>query len=294
MADSQPFTIRIFVADGDPDGLRVIERSNWNGKALVFPRSLLPDIKKREEFERTGVYLLLGPREEGDGEMLYIGEGDPVRPRLEAHYSKKDFWNRAVFFVTGQQGALNKAHVQYLEARLIEMALAAKRLPLDNQNTPNRPTLNEADQADMEVFLVNLLQILPLLGNSAFERPNVARSATRKRLFVETKGIKAKGYESTEGFVVCAGSQAARDTTPSMEAYAPGRIEERKKLIASGVLLAQNDRYVFTQDYAFGSPSTAATMVMGRNANGRTEWKDKTGKTLKAIQEALATDDSAV
>ena len=166
-----PFSIRIFVASGDPDGLRIIERSNWNGRALVFPRPLLPDVKKREEFGRTSVYLLLGPQEDGDGDLLYIGEGDPVRPRLESHFSKKDFWNRGVFFVAGQEGALNKAHVQYLEARLVELANTAKRMSLDNQNQPNRPTLNEADQADMEVFLGHMLQILPLLGISAFEKP---------------------------------------------------------------------------------------------------------------------------
>ena len=132
MNEIHPFSIRIFVANGDPDGLRIIERSNWNGKVMMFPRPLLPDVKKREEFSRTGVYLLLGPREDGEGEMLYIGEGDPVRPRLENHFSKKDFWNRGVFFVTGQEGALNKAHVQYLEARLIELANTAKRMSLDN------------------------------------------------------------------------------------------------------------------------------------------------------------------
>ncbi|MEJ1363746.1 MAG: GIY-YIG nuclease family protein [Candidatus Sedimenticola sp. (ex Thyasira tokunagai)] len=117
MNESPPFSIRIFVANGDPDGLRIIERSNWSGRAVVFPRSLLPEVKKREEFERTGIYLLLGPSDDGEGETLYIGEGDPVRPRLESHYSQKDFWNRGIFFVTGQAAALNKAHVQYLEAR---------------------------------------------------------------------------------------------------------------------------------------------------------------------------------
>jgi hypothetical protein len=39
-----PFTLHIFVADGDPDGLRVIERSNWIGKALI-PTSLDPSLK---------------------------------------------------------------------------------------------------------------------------------------------------------------------------------------------------------------------------------------------------------
>ncbi len=32
-----PFSLRIFVADGDPDGLRLVERSNWIGKAVIFP-----------------------------------------------------------------------------------------------------------------------------------------------------------------------------------------------------------------------------------------------------------------
>ena len=96
---STPFSLRIFVADGDPDGLRVVERSNWIGKALVFPRALLPRVKARDELGQTGVYLLLGPREDGEGEMLFIGEGDPIRPRLESHYAQKDFCSRAMCFV---------------------------------------------------------------------------------------------------------------------------------------------------------------------------------------------------
>jgi hypothetical protein len=114
MSNQTPFSLHIFVADGDPDGLRLVERSNWIGKALIFPRALYPQVRNRSEFQQTGVYLLLGPRTQGDGDTLYIGEGDPVRPRLEDHYAKKDFWTKAVFFVAGP-GQLNKAHVQYLE-----------------------------------------------------------------------------------------------------------------------------------------------------------------------------------
>ena len=40
---------------------------------------------------------------------------------------------------------------------------------------------------------------------------------------------------------------------------------------------------IFTKDMLFLSPSTAAAMVLGRNSNGLTEWKDKNGKTLKEI-----------
>jgi hypothetical protein len=95
-----PFSLRIFVADGDPDGLRIVEKSNWIGKALVFPRALLPQVKARPELAQTGVYLLLGPRPDGEGDMLYVGEGDPIRPRLESHYAQKDFWTRAIGFTT--------------------------------------------------------------------------------------------------------------------------------------------------------------------------------------------------
>ena len=158
-----PFSLRIFVADGDPDGLRLVERSNWIGKAVMFPRALYPQVRTRPEFQQTGVYLLLGPRPQGDGELLYVGEGDPVRPRLEDHYAKKDFWTRAVFFVAGL-GQLNKAHVQYLEAELVSRAKAAKRTPLENGNTPAQPSLSEADRADMDVFLNNILGMLPESG----------------------------------------------------------------------------------------------------------------------------------
>jgi hypothetical protein len=35
---NDPFTIRIFVPDGDPDGVRIIDRMNWTGLGIVFPR----------------------------------------------------------------------------------------------------------------------------------------------------------------------------------------------------------------------------------------------------------------
>ena len=35
-----PFTIRIFVPDGAPEGVRLIDRMNWTGIGLAFPSSL--------------------------------------------------------------------------------------------------------------------------------------------------------------------------------------------------------------------------------------------------------------
>jgi hypothetical protein len=285
----KPFSLRIFVADGDPVGLRLVERSNWVGKAIVFPRALLPKIKHRAELNQTGVYLLLGPREDGEGEMLYIGEGDPVRPRLESHYAQKDFWNRAVCFVAAP-GQLNKAHVQFLEANLVRLAKAAKRLPLDNANHPAEPSLSEADCADMQVFLENMLGMLPVLGIHAFEQTApMAAIAASTMLTCKGKGISASGYEATQGFVVKVGSQAVGEAAPSMQQQR-GMFDLRQELIGNGVLQRDGDHFSFAQDYVFSSPSTAAAIVLGRNANGRTEWKNDSGRTLKALQEQLAVE----
>ena len=53
---TSPFSLRIFVADGDPDGLRIVERSSWIGKALVYPCALQPQVKARPEVARTALY----------------------------------------------------------------------------------------------------------------------------------------------------------------------------------------------------------------------------------------------
>lgn len=288
MAAAPPFSLRIFVADGDPDGLRIVERSNWIGKALMFPRALFTTVRIRPEFQQTGVYLLLGPRNDGDGEMLYIGEGDPVRPRLENHYASKDFWTRAVFFVAGT-GQLNKAHVQYLEAQLVTRAKTAKRVPLENGNVPGEPTLSEADRADMDVFLSNILGMLPVLGIHAFEQtPQVTARPSMPLLKCQGKGVVAEGQDTPQGFVVKQNSRAAKEYTPSLKEHFPGYIERREEIIRSGVLVLDGDSYRFTQDFTFNSPSLASSLVLGRASNGRTDWKNDKGVTLKELQEAQA------
>lgn len=276
---STPYSIRMFLPDGDPDGLRLIEKSNWTGLGVVFSRSGYKDALKREEFQRTGVYVLVGTSEESSLPTVYIGEGDPVRPRLDSHYAKKDFWNWGVFFVTSNQ-SLNKAHVKYLESRLIQQAKDAKQCNLDNSNDSTKPTLSEADIADMESFIQDMFKVSPLVGLSVFEKPNQARGE-RNLLYIKAKGIKAKGYETSRGFVVLEGSEGVTKEVPSIHQYLTNL---RNDLVKKGVLQGKNGHYVFTEDYIFSSPSTAAGVVLGRSSNGRTCWRNGNGKTLKAIQ----------
>jgi hypothetical protein len=169
--DSDPFTIRIFVVDGDPEGVRLVDRMNWTGVSIVFPRERWPSARNRAELGRTGVYILVGYKE-GDEDLptLYIGEGDAVRDRIDSHAQTKDFWEDGYAFTTSNNG-LNKAHVRWLERELIQQAKKAGRSKLDNGTAPPEPPLSEAERADSRAFLREILQVLPILGLRAFEEP---------------------------------------------------------------------------------------------------------------------------
>ena len=279
----RPFSIKIFVPDGDPDGLRLVEKSNWTGIGVVFNRTNYKQVVGRPEFAKTGVYVLVGFPEGGSLPTIYVGEGDPVRDRLNQHYSKKDFWEWAVFFVT-KDGSLNKAHVQRMEWRLLDLAKTAKQSKLDNANSPFPPTLSDAECADVDSFLLDMLSIFPLLGLGVFEKTEATKKPS-SLLYLDSKGIKATGYEDPKGFVVCKGSQVLKEEQATIHQYMS---TQRKDLLEQGVLADDGHNYVFTQEQPFGSPSTAAGVILGRTANGRTEWKTKDGTTLKELQTAAA------
>jgi hypothetical protein len=283
MTKSPGFSVRIFIPSGEPEGMRFVEKSNWTGHGLVFPRALFVEARQRKELKRAGVYVLWGPSESGQLPRVYVGEGDAVLQRLDEHARTKDFWTHAVVFTSKDQN-LNKAHVQHLEARLVALAGEAKRAELDNGNVPQRPALSEADVADAEGFLADLLLCLPVVGVSFFEKAK-ADGARSRDLFLKAKGIEARGVDGSEGFVVRAGSQAVRDEVASIHAYMS---DLRKSLLTQRVLEPAGTGYRLTQDYTFNSPSTAAGVLLGRSSNGRVEWKDAQGRTLKEIQEAEA------
>lgn len=282
---ARAFSIRIFVPGGDPDGLRLVEKSNWTGVGVVFSRSNYKDVVSRPEFDRTGVYVLIGSSESSALPVVYVGEGDPVKDRLAQHQQKKDFWEWAVFFVT-KDNSLNKAHVQHLEARLHELARRAKRCNLDNLQSPSAPTLSEPERADVESFLEDVLSIFPLLGVSVFEQADAPRQSNSSPVLqLSAKGITARGYEDPRGFIVCGGSGAVSDEVPSIHQYLTTM---RQDLLATGVLTAAGNELRFTKDHIFGSPSTAAGVILGRSSNGREVWKTADGRSLKDLQAATA------
>lgn len=280
-------SIRIFLADGIADGVWVVEKSNWTGKALMAPRTRYKDLRARADLDGPGVYLLAGPTESGVPVVrIYIGETDDLPGRLDSHNKTKDFWNRVIVF-TSKDDNLNKAHIRYLEARLISLAKAANRAELENGNVGSMPPLSEPDTAEAEAFLREMLLIYPVLGLLAFQKAEELPSSS-VRLFLTGKDTKAEGTETAEGFVVYAGSLARAETVPSIHAYG---IQIRQALLDKGVFIVDGPNLRLTEDYVFPSPSTAAMVLLGRTSNGRVEWKSSNGKTLKELQSADGPDE---
>ena len=245
----------------------------------------MADGLKRAEAKQTGVYILIGTSETGD--LAYIGESEDMAQRLRQHALSKDWWDQAVLITTAGD-ALHKAHVKYLESRLVELAKAAAQMPLENGNVPPRSSLNEAAIANMESFLDTLQMVLPAIRVDVFQsglRTPVAlpddKSADATPIFLLSmpkRGVEAKARMLGGKFVMLAGSQIRS------EWVAMGRTHESyanlyESLTDSGVIKQDADSAYISSDYAFSSPSAAASVATGRTANGRTEWKLSDGRT---------------
>ena len=276
-------TVRIFLTKGSPTSVRTAEISNWTGKALAGPRSQLEDMLKREEAGKPGVYFLSGVNPESGRDRVYIGEAEVIRSRIKGHLDR-EFWKTLVFFVSKDEN-LTKAHIKYLEGKLIDTARSVGRFELENSQASGSH-LPESDAADMDVFLYRMEQLLPILGQE-FLKPVVRNEVKSKKadlLYCEIKGLRATGRQTENGFVVLKGSEAVLEERPSTQKYQYAA-NLRTILKADGVVEEKKDRLVFLADHEFSSPSAAAAVVHGGQANGLTAWKDGKGLSLKQKEE---------
>jgi len=275
-------TLKMFLAFGDPKRLRTVELSNWTGKAVSGPRSELSKVLEREESNSAGVYFLTGVDPSTNKNVIYIGEAECIKDRVKNHLSK-DFWNNIAFFITKDEN-LTKAHIRYIEGRLIEMAKSADRFIVMNSQSSGAK-LPESDREDMEVFLEKMQQILPVLGIEAFVQTtsDMVSNSEKELLTCKIKNVHASGYLTPNGIVVLAGSEAVLEERASAKKW-PSVLAQRNKLIESGSLVKKNDKYVFKKDIEFSSPSSAAAVIHGGSTNGLMAWVNSEGKSLKDIQ----------
>lgn len=274
-------TIQMFIFDGDPNGRIMCELSNWNGRVYKIARRELSVFSNRKDANNTGIYFLFG-KNESNKDTIYIGEAEKVSDRLKQHLNDNNYWNDCVAVIS-KDNLLNKAHVKFLEHKFYKQAVESGRFEIINSSVPTLSSVSEYDEAMLEEFISNAKLLVNTLGYKAFESISLNSNNTNEDAVIfhikAARGANATGYTVSDGFVVKKDSVIASSTTPSMS----GSLKQlRKNLIDDGTINSMNR---FTKDYIFTSPSLAAAVVMGRNANGRIEWKTDEGITIKQIEE---------
>lgn len=288
-------SILIFLVDGTPQGPRLVQRPSWTGSFLAFARADYSQARKRPEMSRTGAYVLVGPDPtEPLRRRAYIGEGDAIIARVDAHQREKDFWTHA-YVLTTKDDSLNKAHGRYIEARLLALAKAAGVASIDNGTEPDPANLSEPETAEMETYLDYALPLFPLVGVNVFEsveepppvtsakptEDGAATATTTERLYLTTQLTQAEGEDQSRGFLVLEDSKGRREKMKMQRGYE----QLRDTLLHEGILVEEGDHIRLVRSYLFDSPSAAASVLAGGNKNGRTEWRDADGRTLKELEE---------
>ena len=94
-----------------------------------------------------------------------------------------------------------------------------------------------------------------------------------------TNGILAFGVYRGDSFEIIEDSQVDMSRKTNLEKYNL----LREKLIDSGKIVLENNKYILKMNLKFDSPSGASEFVLGGSRNGWTEWKDEENKTLDEI-----------
>lgn len=286
-------SINLFLMDGEPSGRMKCTLANWTGVAYKIPRTALDLCKERDDLKQSGIYFLFGSSEQSGKNAVYVGQagarknGEGLLYRLQEHKRNpdKDYWTEAVVFTTSNN-SFGPTEISYLENRFCGLALAANRYDVKNGNDPTQGNITEEKESELEEFVDNARIVMGTLGHRVFEPLSTPSVATKDEahpamqelmLYLKRKShksgktIEATCKQTSEGFVVLAGSQIERIDSQSIPV---GIKKARKTAKISNEGLLQ-------EDVLFQSPSYAVAFVIGGHANGLTEWKTADGVTLK-------------
>lgn len=290
--------INMFLMDGEVTGKIKCTLSNWTGVIYKIPRIQLGDLKSRDEMKQSGIYFLFGRDEDKQKDVTYIGRattrknGEGVLLRIQEHTrdTHADYFNDVIILTT-QNNSFGPTEISYLENKFTQLAKEAGRYIVKNGNDPNPGNVTEEKESELDEIVENTLMIIGTLGYRVFVpmTKGVSQDLTdnhstylylKRKTKKSNKVIEATCERTTEGFVVLEGSQVEIKDSP----YLPASLKEmRQNLIASRVI----QDGVLKEKQLFSSPSYAAAFLLGMQTNGRTDWKDQDGRTLKELEELI-------
>ena len=283
----------LFLIDGEATGRIKCTLSNWTGLAYKIPRSYLEKSKERQDLKQSGVYFLIEKNENGDDEV-YIGQastrknGEGVLFRVIEHLKDNKYFSEVVILIT-QNNSFGPTEISYLENRFTNLALVAGRYTVRNGNEPNIGNVTEEKESELEEFIKYSKMVLGVLGYKVFipilntTEKIIEKNQKESKFYLSRKSkksqqlIQASCIRTNEGFVVLKDSMIEGIDSEAI----PLAIKElRTKCKANKEIF--NGK--LTKNLLFNSPSYAAAFVLGMQTNGRVDWKDENGITLKELE----------
>ena len=290
--------INMFLMDGEVTGIIKCTLSNWTGVIYKIPRIQLADLKSRDEMKQSGIYFLFGRNEDKQKDVTYIGQatnrknGEGVLLRVQEHTRDihADYFNDVIVLTT-QNNSFGPTEISYLENKFTQLAKEAGRFIVKNGNEPNSGNITEEKQSELDEVVENTLMIVGTLGYRVFvpmtkkvgqhiSEGNSTHFYLKRKTKKSNRMIEAICEQTSEGFVVLKGSQVEMIDSPTL----PTSLKElRKELMEANVIKDG----ILQENQLFSSPSYAAAFLLGMPTNGRTDWKNQNGKTLKKLEEMI-------
>lgn len=268
------------------DGISKCTIKNWIGVVYIVPRTLIDVGKQIDNFNRSGVYLLLGTTEK-DEDAVYIGQADirknekGVLHRIIEPHKSIDYWTESIIFTT-VDNSLGATELNYLEYRLHEISLDADRCKVTNGGAPHKGSLPEEKEDEMEDFIDFIRMVVRALGRKVFEpvAGGIPESEIEDQIF-HSRGKKSAALAklTDDGIVVLRGSHLATVITKS----APKQVNRLRAKFSDSI----DSTFVLTKDIRFTSPSAAAGFVGGASLNGNDYWVTDDGVTLGQYLESV-------
>lgn len=261
--------------DGEPNGVRICRCTLSTMTTVFVPRLLLSRAKQIVDLPTRGIYYLVND-EDGAISRLYVGQTKQGIVRLDDHNAKKDFWNKAILFLSNDIQSFSLDNISALEKYAIEQATASKRYIVENKVDP-RYVIDQYQKPTIEQIYEEISFVMGTFGYQIEDSDDAL--ADVKLFYTSRRGVRAHGVYTGDTFDVLEGSPVDLKVKPKLDRYE----KLRQELLASGDLVQDGDGGRLMKTVAFSTPSGAADFVLGGSNNGWVEWKDSDKQTLDAL-----------
>ena len=294
-------TISVELIDGDSEGWIKCEIKYWTGLVYKIPRAQLKKHNDIQYLYQNCVYFLLGRDNEKKCDFIYVGQAAERSynrgisdQRMQEHIRKNDVkkWTEVIILTTSDN-TLGSTELDYLEYMFYETAKNANRYDVRNKNTPHKCTIKK-DKQHIDDFIKKAKNIVSVLGYKPFVPLNESQSTKSektdtnfddaeilhlKREIKNVGRVDASCIQTDEGFVVLKGSVISLVEGTDI----PNSVKEKRK--TASVDKEGDTIGILKEDILLTSASAAAKFVIGKMADGLTDWKNESNQNLKLLKQ---------